>query len=204
MAGEILHSFSSPGTSPHGIMFDGKFLWHSDVGSDLISEIDPFNGVVENSFSAPGNAVRALGFDKKNMYAFHTGFNVPVFFIDRNGKTLRFFSIMPIQANAGGFDGRYIITMLGAPPGESRFYNRDGVLVKTISTSGLFLGITFDGKYYWTVTSTTVACFDRDFNQINSFAGPANTLKDITFDGVSLWVTDDTAAAERIYKIRRG
>ncbi|MFH1321519.1 MAG: gliding motility-associated C-terminal domain-containing protein [Bacteroidota bacterium] len=36
VSGVVEHSFASPGSSPHGLAFDGTCLWHSDRSADLI------------------------------------------------------------------------------------------------------------------------------------------------------------------------
>ena len=67
MSGEVIKSLATPGGSPGGLAFDGKYLWHCDFTTDLIYQLD-LNGKVIKSFSTPGGNPSGLVFDGKYLW----------------------------------------------------------------------------------------------------------------------------------------
>jgi len=67
MSGEVIRSFATPGGTPMGLTFDGKYLWHCDYLLGLIYQID-IDGMVIKSFAAPGNDPSGLTFDGRLLW----------------------------------------------------------------------------------------------------------------------------------------
>lgn len=67
MSGEVVKSFASPGNRPHGLAFDGKYLWNCDNVADKIYRLD-LDGNVVKSFASPGNLPAGLAFDGKYLW----------------------------------------------------------------------------------------------------------------------------------------
>ena len=62
-ASRVVSSFSSPGGIPHGLAFDGTYLWNAAPHADKIYKIDPTDGSVLSSFPSPGSYPFGLAFD---------------------------------------------------------------------------------------------------------------------------------------------
>jgi len=60
--GTILNSFSSPGTSPSGLTWDGNYLWNADNNLDRIYKLT-INGLIVYSFDSPGTSPSGLTWD---------------------------------------------------------------------------------------------------------------------------------------------
>ena len=61
--GIIVANFTSPGTAPYGLTFDGTNLWLADSDTDMIYKLNPVDGSVIDSFTSPGTDPRGLTFD---------------------------------------------------------------------------------------------------------------------------------------------
>ena len=68
MPGIVIRSFASPGSTPYGVAWDGRTLWHTDDVGATIYQIDPVTGRVIRSFSAPGTSPAGLAWDGRTLW----------------------------------------------------------------------------------------------------------------------------------------
>ena len=65
--GDVISSFSAPGTAPQGLAWDGTNLWLADKTTDLIYELTT-TGTVLSTFAAPCGNPTGLTFDGTNFW----------------------------------------------------------------------------------------------------------------------------------------
>lgn len=63
----VVSSISAPGPDPHGLTWDGDYLWHTDGINDKIYKINPSTGDIDDSFNSPGTYPRGLTWDGQNL-----------------------------------------------------------------------------------------------------------------------------------------
>lgn len=78
MAGEILRSFAAPASTPFGLTWDGRALWHCDGGTDLIYQLNPRSGVVLRSFASPSSIPLGLAWDGRTLW--HSDINTDLIY----------------------------------------------------------------------------------------------------------------------------
>ena len=66
--GLVIKQFSSPGSLPRGIAWDGQALWVLDYTSHNIDRIDPANGTVLSSITAPVDQPVSLDYDDAHLW----------------------------------------------------------------------------------------------------------------------------------------
>ncbi|MCZ6779858.1 MAG: hypothetical protein O7F16_12960, partial [Acidobacteria bacterium] len=65
--GDVISSFSAPGTNPRGLTWDGTNLWLADSNTDLIYELTT-TGTVLSSFATPSIEPTGLTWDGTNLW----------------------------------------------------------------------------------------------------------------------------------------
>ncbi|MEE9230177.1 MAG: hypothetical protein V3U86_05680, partial [Acidobacteriota bacterium] len=65
--GDVISSFSAPGTKPRGLTWDGTNLWLADTNTDLIYELTT-TGTVLSSFATPSIEPTGLTWDGTNLW----------------------------------------------------------------------------------------------------------------------------------------
>jgi DNA-binding beta-propeller fold protein YncE len=65
-------TFNSPGPSPSGLAYDGKFLWCSDKSENKIYKIDK-SGKILASFAGPGSEPTDMTFAYEHLWVADTG-----------------------------------------------------------------------------------------------------------------------------------
>ena len=60
---KVITSFSVPGSSPHGLAWDGKFLWNTDTNSDQLYKLSPQTGEVLGEFPTPGTRSHGIAWE---------------------------------------------------------------------------------------------------------------------------------------------
>jgi len=68
VVGAVIKWFASPGATPTGLTWDGKTLWHCDLTTDRIYQINPITGAVIKWFASPGAIPRGLTWDGKTLW----------------------------------------------------------------------------------------------------------------------------------------
>lgn len=203
MAGEVIKSFSAPGTATLGLGFDGHFLWLDDSSTGKIYQIDPADGVSHGEISVPGS-VSGIDFIGKNLVITYAFVAAELRVIDRLGNEIKSLRSGAGSGKAGvAFNGKHLVVVDGIGGNVTDWYDRDGKQIKQVSLGYAPRGITFDGKYYYICSDTTIYQYDGDFNEIRNFSGPANTMRDLAFDGKNLWLSDATTANHKVYCIHR-
>ena len=71
----ILDSFSSPGSTPRGLTWDGNNIYSSDSSLAKIYKHDGFSATILDSFSSPSSSPQGLTWDGTNIYSCDAGSN---------------------------------------------------------------------------------------------------------------------------------
>ncbi|MBC8311419.1 MAG: hypothetical protein H8E72_03880 [Candidatus Marinimicrobia bacterium] len=74
--GEQLDSLYPPEATENGwgdLAFDGTYLWHTNVATELIYKIDPSDGSILTQFAAPNTQCEGLTFDGQYLWTSDTG-----------------------------------------------------------------------------------------------------------------------------------
>jgi len=62
-AGNVDPVFSTTGSYPTGVAFDGSYVWIADDGTDRIYKVNPSTGSIVSQFPAPGRSPEGLAWD---------------------------------------------------------------------------------------------------------------------------------------------
>ena len=90
--GTVIRSFASPGSTPAGLAFDGRALWHCDFGTDRIYQIDPETGTVIKALIPPGAFPEGIEVVGGTLWHVDTGVNL-IYQLDINtGVIIRSFA----------------------------------------------------------------------------------------------------------------
>jgi len=204
-AENVVSSFPSPGTSPHGLAWDGNYLWNSDDSDMRIYKINPDTGAIVSSIPTPGQSARGLTWAQGYLWSCDShATDERIYKINpSNGSVVKSF---PAPGSAGkglAWDGIYL---WNADMGDHKIYkiNPDtGAVVGFIPSPGNKpYGLTWDGAYLWNSDNQDKKIYRIDSNDgsiIESFPAPDGDPRGLTWDGQYLWNADKSE--DLIYKI---
>ena len=213
--GDILLKFSSPGTSPSGLAWDGTHLWLADDGTDKIYKLDPSDGSVLLSFESPGPQPRGLVWDGRHLW--HAD-NVTrkLHQLDRaTGAALSTMNAPATPAKArlpelGGltWDGRHL--WCGTVDGWSSRMNEmnagDGSTKRFFFTKGYPRALATDGTFIWNATDNDGKRLGLVYKYklsdglfVSQFDTPGFYPTGLAWDGQNLWCVD--RETKTIYKL---
>ena len=119
--GEIVHFIDAPGGNSQGLTWDGTHLWVSDISTNMIYQVDPINGMVNNSFSSPGESSEGLAWDGNNLWVTDNGGGPfePDFLYNINPADGTIISTLDLESMSWPhgitWDGQYIWTVNFGP-----------------------------------------------------------------------------------------
>lgn len=201
--GAIIRSFTAPGTDGQGLTWDGRTLWHSDKGANLIYQIDPATGTVIRSFASPDADSSGLAFDGRALW--NTDFNADLIYqIDpATGRVIRSFASPSSEPAGLTFDGR---TLWCVDRFKDRIYQIDpatGTVIRSFASPAASpRGLTWDGRWLWHCDTITLLIYQinpETGRVIRTFACPGTDPRGLTWDGRTLWHCDTNT--ELIYQI---
>jgi hypothetical protein len=205
VTGDVEASFTSPGSCPTGLTFDGRYLWNCDRKTDMIYKIDPQNGKVVDSLSTPGYRPIGLTWDGKYLWNVDVEENAFIYQIDpKTGVALKTLSAPCDRAEGLAWDGQYLWI---ADDGENKLLQistDDGTTINSIpSPSRNPCGLAYDGKYLWVsdrIANMIYMVTPDKGEVILFFESPGQYARGLAWDGKYLWNAD--YQTDQVYKIK--
>ncbi|UCC29440.1 MAG: hypothetical protein JSU86_14705 [Phycisphaerales bacterium] len=213
--GDIILQFSSPGSSPCDLAWDGTHLWLADDGTDTIYKLDPSDGSVLSSFQSPGSQPRGMIWDGTHLWHSDNGTR-KLYKLDRaTGVVLSAIDAPATHAvvrvpELGGltWDGEHL--WCGTVDGWSSRMNEidpnDGSLQRFFFTKGYPRALATDGTFIWNATDNEghrvglVYKYNlSDGLYVSQFDTPGFYPTGLTWDGQDLWCVD--RETQTIYKL---
>jgi subtilisin family serine protease/glutamine cyclotransferase len=205
-AGEVITSFSAPGTGPLGLAYDGTYLWNADWETEMIYKLDPSTGSVVQSFSSPGGRPFGLTYDGTYLWVTVRDDNTIYQLNPATGSVVDSIPSPGVNPQGLTWDGEYLWVAEYYDNDIYKLDPADGSILQSFSWTGTYTGgLAWDGAYLW-------HC-DSDFNTIyklnptsgsvvTSFSSPYDWPAGLTWDGTYLWSSD--SSEDTIYKIDVG
>ena len=213
--GDVILKFTSPGSNPSGLAWDGTHLWLADDGTNTIYKLDPTDGRVLSSFKSPGSSPRGLVWDGNHLWHADNATR-KVHQLDRaTGAALSAIGepATPPKARLpelGGltWDGRHL--WCGTVDGWSSRMNemdpKDGSTKRFFFTKGYPRALATDGTFIWNATDNEghrvgiVYKYNlSDGLFVSQFDTPGFYPTGLAFDGQNLWCVD--RVTKTIYKL---
>ena len=106
----VLDSFDSPDsglTQPHGLAFDGEYLWCAGYDNDTIYKLDASGNII-SAFDSPGSSPTGLTFDGNYLWSADDG-SLRIYKIDTStGEVIESFEAPGTDSTGLTFDGTYL------------------------------------------------------------------------------------------------
>ena len=204
--GEIVLSFSSPGSAPTGLTFGNGYLWCADEDTNTIYMLDPETGSVQGSFSSPSSSPGGLAWDA-NGYLWCADMGADrIHRIDpSNGSVISDIPSPGLTPRGLTFFDGYLRV---SDSNSKLIYKVDpssGSSLSDFSTAGSWpRGLAWDGSHLWHIDGEEGSIFRMDHDTgiidmlIPEFCDFAYGL---CWDGSHLWYADKTANV--IYRVLR-
>ena len=212
-SGEVIKSFSTPGSYPTGLCFDGKNLWLADRGTDKLYCLDPETGTLIRQIESPAYWPMGLAWDGKYLWnADYRGrtdksedLDGMIFKIDPKDGTILKTLHAPSKSPKGlTWDGKYLWCVDDKADKVIQFSQVDGTTIKSFpSPAKDAKGITFDGKYLWISDRETDEIYMVDPKTgfvIIILDAPGNYVHGLTVKDKKLWSVD--YEDDKIYQLK--
>ena len=82
----IVSTIPAPGPNPHGVAWDGSYLWVGDAETDSIYKVNPEDGSVILSFPTPGSEPRGMTWCE-NQLILMDDHDIKMYFINTSGDS---------------------------------------------------------------------------------------------------------------------
>lgn len=204
VTGDVEKSFSSPGSCPTGLAFDGKYLWNCDRKTDMIYKIDPETGKTIDSLSSPGYRPVGLTWDGKYLWCTDAEENL-IFQIDpKTDMTIKTLS-SPTKAPEGiAWDGKHLWVVDDGSDQIQQISTDDGTTITSIPSPSFDpCGLAFDGKYLWVsdrIKNMIYMVTPDKGEVILIFDTPGPYSRGLAWDGKYLWNVD--YQTDKIYQLK--
>lgn len=192
-----LSSFSTPGSWPAGLAFDGTDLWNADYFNDMIYRLNS-SGTVLAAFHSPAPSPGGLTFDGVHLWCVTPD---GIYKMDRSGTVLSSVASPARWPYGLAFDGSHL-WVADAFDGTLYRITTSGTLVSSISAPGPWpSGLTFADNHLWSADYSDQMIYQMDISGIvvSSYHTPGVSPYGLTHDGEYLWNAD--SSDNRIYKI---
>ncbi len=210
--GKVLSSFSTPGTFPTGLTFDGKNLWLADRMEDKLFCINKETGEIIRTIKSPAYWPMGLAWDGEFLWNADVKGGIPlaenydgtIYKIDPKDGTILHTIKSPTPAPRGlTWDGKYLWCVDNQKNMVIQFDPKDGTTIKSfISPAGEPRGITFDGKYLWISDRSTDEIYMVDPQSgivLIVTDAPGKFMRGLSTDGKYLWAVDHQT--NKIFKL---
>lgn len=146
----VERSFPTPGPSPSGMTWDGKYLWIADMKVHKIFKVSPKDGSIKSSIPSPGLWPVGLAWDGKNLWCVDSD-EKKIYKLDpSNGRILKVIDSPTEGARGIAADNKdlWILDYKGRQ--ISRISTVDGTTIVSIKAPSIeATGIAIDGDYLW-------------------------------------------------------
>jgi clostripain len=204
--GEVVTSFSAPGTGPLGLAWDGEYLWNADWETEMIYKINPSTGSVVQSFSSPGGRPFGLTYDGTYLWVAVRDDSTIYKLNPATGSVLGSIPSPGINPQGLTWDGEHLWVSDYYDNDIYKLDSSDGSIIQSFSWTGTYTGgLAWDGTYLWHCDSnfnTIYKLNPTDCSVVTSFSSPADWPAGLTWDGTYLWSSD--SEQDTIYKIDVG
>jgi len=205
-AGEVITSFSAPGTGPLGLAWDGEYLWNADWETGMIYKLSPSTGSVVQSFSSPGGRPFGLTYDGTYLWVAVRDDNTIYQLNPATGSVVDSIPSPGINPQGLTWDGTYLWVAEYYDNDIYKLDPSDGSILQSFSWTGTYTGgLAWDGTYLWHCDSdfnTIYKLNPTDGSVVTSFSSPYDWPAGLTWDGTYLWSSD--SSEDTIYKIDVG
>lgn len=201
--GKVVRSFSTPGSYPTGITFDGKHLWTADYHTDLLYCIEPASGKVIKSIPSPGYWPEGLAWDGQYLWNADIKGGIPlsehydgkIYQLDpKDGRILKTLQAPSSSPRGLTWDGQYLWCVDSDASQVIQFSPDDGTTIRSFTSPASDpRGITFDGKYLWIsdrIKDEIYMVEPQSGSVIIIADAPGPFTRDLCFDGTNLWAVD--------------
>lgn len=201
--GDTVRSIPLTTHHPHGLTFDGDYLWLADHLTDYLYQIDPDNGEVRDSIKAPAYHVRGLTFDGTWIWCVDPE-EEAIFAINPRTRIVERTIWCPAsKPNGLAFDGDLLWIADDANNELLQINTEDGTTINSLKApTSLPVGLTYDGAYLWVSDRYRDKIFmvhPSSGDVIFTFDAPAAHSWGLAYDGKYLWNVD--YETDRIYQI---
>ena len=204
--GDVITSFSSPGSGPLGLAWDGEYLWNADWAALTVYKIDPLDGSVITSFPSPGTRPFGLTYDGEYLWIAIRD-DAKIYKLDpTDGSVISSIPSPGINPEGLTWDGEYLWV---AERYDNKIYkidSSDGSIIQSFDWIGTYTaGLAWDGEYLWhcdPAYDTIYKLDPADGSVVTSFSSPGWFSSGLTWDGQYLWHSD--AGEDMIYQIDVG
>ena len=211
--GEVVKSFSTPGSFPTGLTFDGKNLWLADRETDKIYCINPETGKVIREIESPAYWPTGLAWDGENLWNadfrgrtdVEEDYDGMIFKIDpKDGTVLKTLKAPSSSPKGLTWDGEYLWCVDDRTDKVIQFNPYDGTTIQSFpSPAKNPKGITYDGKYLWISDETLSEVYMVDPNTglvIIILDAPGKAVHGLAVNNNSLWAVDYDR--DKIYQLK--
>lgn len=192
--GDTVKVFSTPGSCPTGLAFDGKLLWLADLKTDQLYGINPDNGNVERSMAAPTFRPLGLAFDGESLWCV-CGEEERLYRIrPSDGLVTRTFE-SPVSKPTGlAWDGNYLWVASRSAKEIHQISPDDGTTILSFPSPSRYpQGLAFDGRYLWVadrIKDRIYMVSPEKGEVVLMFDAPAPYADGLAWDGKNLWNVD--------------
>jgi len=192
--------FQSPGISPHGMTWDGEYLWNVDFTSHKIYRMTRDIQVLQELFS-PAAFPSGLAFDGE--YLWHGDAAGEIYQLDINGELINNFAVDDNVPDGLTFDGTHLWMVDGNRKRICKMTQTMEIISSFSSPGRHPTGLAWNGNdlvhsdtdYDW------IYLLNRETGQIvGGGESPGEEARGLTWDGSHLWHAD-LGGEGGIYKI---
>jgi len=187
--GTQVGGFAGPATSPHGVAWDGTYLWHADDTADYIYQLKRDGTQTGAGFAPPGPDPSGLAWDGEYLWNSDITANY-VYHLKTDGTQVGGFPSFGDWPHGLSWDGAYL--WIGDDNTNYVYQVKpDGTQVGGFDHPGVYpRGAIWDGTYVWVPGRDAAYIYQvkTDGTQVGGFATPsANSPVSGTWDGEYLW-----------------
>ena len=186
------------GIDPVGVVFDGTYVWVSNIGDGTVSRIDPATNAIVGAPIAVGVGPYGLAFDGANIWVANSN-DDDVTRIDAASGTVIGTPITVGDGPTGiAFDGTDMWVTNQSSNTVSRIAAASGTVTDTIAVGTGPSDVLFDGATIWVSNfrSNDVTRIDPTTGLVVGSVIPVgNEPVGVAFDGVNVWVVSFTDGA---------
>jgi len=203
--GDTVRVFSTPGSCPTGLTFDGKSLWLADRKTDSLYRISIKDGAIEAAVPAPGYQVEGLTWDGKYLWVLDVEEKAILQLNPQTGVAEKTIYAPCDNPQGLAWDGQYLWVADFRADQLYQISTEDGTTIKEFaSPSGDPRGLAFDGAYLWVSDrrADMIYMITPDKGKvIVAFPAPGKFARGLAFDGLYLWNVD--YQSDKLYRLER-
>jgi len=211
--GDVLRLFSTPGSCPTGLTYDGDYLWIADRKADSLYQVNSTDGTVIKGFPTPGYFPTGLTWDgehlwiadrdfRNTMTEYHTGKIYQV--CPKTGMILKMIEAPAADPQGLTWDGRYLWMSDNTEDTIYQISPEDGTTILEFgSPASDPHGLAWDGRYLWISDRTRDEIYrvnPKGGVVVMILSSPGAYPRGITWVGENLWNVD--YETDEVYQLK--